>query len=295
MKYSAAELRSIESVIPARPESFFLPKLEEGFPTSGNDNVTKLLLNLEGEFEEKFLITNMKDNGLCENIKNIYRKITHAAMRMERNPEDIKLIAVTKTVDTERIKEAIDWGLRNFGESRVQEVKNKIEELSSLTPYALRFTPISWHLIGHLQKNKAKIAVQLFDLIHSLDSSELAEEIDKHAGNAGKIQRVLVQVKLSEEETKHGISKKGLMDTLDAVKKMKNLKLEGLMTMPPYFDNPEMARPYFRELRELRDNAKQFGYQLPELSMGMTHDFEIAIEEGATMVRIGTGIFSHDS
>src|SRR4030043_1960149 len=291
LKYSAAELRSIESVIPARPESFFLPKLEEGFPTSGNDNVTKLLLNLEGEFEEKFLITNMKDNGLCENIKNIYRKITHSAMRMERNPEDIKLIAVTKTIDTERIKEAIDWGLRNFGESRVQEAIKKISNLKS----QISNSRIEWHLIGQLQKNKAKIAVQLFDLIHSLDSSELVEEIDKHAGKAGKIQRVLVQVKLSDEETKHGISKKDLMDELDAIKKMKNLKLEGLMTMPPYFDNPEMARPYFRELRELRDNAKQFGYQLPELSMGMTHDFEIAIEEGATMVRIGTGIFEHCS
>jgi pyridoxal phosphate enzyme (YggS family) len=233
----------------------------------------------------------MKDRGLCENIKNIYRKITHAAMRTERNPEDVKLIAVTKTVDTERIKEAIDWGLRNFGESRVQEAIKKISNLKS----QISNSRISWHLIGHLQKNKAKIAVQLFDLIHSLDSSELAEEIDKHAGKDGKIQRVLVQVKLSEEETKYGVSKKDLMDMLDAVKKMKNLKLEGLMTMPPYFDNPEMVRPYFRELRDLRDNAKRLGYGLPELSMGMTHDFEIAIEEGATMVRIGTGIFSHDS
>jgi pyridoxal phosphate enzyme (YggS family) len=233
----------------------------------------------------------MKDNGLCENIKNIFRKITHAAMRMERNPEDVKLIAVTKTVDTERIQEAIDWGLRNFGESRVQEAKNKIEELSRSTPHTLRLTPITWHLIGHLQKNKAKIAVQLFDLIHSLDSKALAEEIDNHAGKAGKIQRVLAQVKLSAEETKYGVSKQDLMHLVDTVMKMKNLKLEGLMTIPPYFDNPEMARPYFRELRDLRDNAKRLGYRLPELSMGMTHDFEIAIEEGATMVRIGTGIF----
>jgi pyridoxal phosphate enzyme (YggS family) len=146
----------------------------------------------------------MKDNGLCENIKNIYRKITHAAMRMERSPEDIKLIAVTKTVDTERIKEAIDWGLRNFGESRVQEAIKKISNLKS----QISNSRIEWHLIGHLQKNKAKIAVQLFDLIHSLDSSELAEEIDKHAGKAGKIQRVLIQVKLSGEETKHGIPRK---------------------------------------------------------------------------------------
>jgi hypothetical protein len=233
----------------------------------------------------------MKNKGLCENIKNIYRKITHAAMRMERNPEDVKLIAVTKTIDPEKIKEAIDWGLRKFGESRVQEAIKKISNLESQIPNSR----IEWHLIGHLQKNKAKIAVQLFDLIHSLDSIGLADELNKQAGKAGKIQRVLLQVKLSEEETKHGVSKEDLMDLLDAVRKMKNLKLEGLMTMPPYFDNPEMARPYFRDLRELRDNAKQSGYQLPELSMGMTHDFEIAIEEGATMVRIGTGIFNPSS
>src|SRR3972149_6757618 len=135
----------------------------------------------------------MKDNGLCENIKNIYRKISPAAMRMERNPEDVRLIAVTKTVDTEKIKEAIDWGLRNFGESRVQEAKSKIQELFHLMPHALRPTPISWHLIGHLQKNKAKIAVQLFDLIHSLDSIGLADELNKEVEKAGKIQRVLVQ------------------------------------------------------------------------------------------------------
>jgi len=231
----------------------------------------------------------MKEKGLCENIKNIYRRISHAAMRVERDPCDVKLIAVTKTVDTERIKEAIDWGLRIFGESRVQEAKEKISNLKS----QISNSRIAWHLIGHLQKNKAKTAVQLFDLIHSVDSIGLADELNNHAEKAGKIQRVLIQVKLSGEETKHGISKKNLMNLIDAVMKMRNLKLEGLMTMPPYFDSPEMARPYFRELRELRDNAKRLGYELPELSMGMTNDFEIAIEEGATMVRIGTGIFEH--
>jgi pyridoxal phosphate enzyme (YggS family) len=246
------------------------------------------------KLEEFFLIRNdMKEKGLCENIKNIYRRISHAAMRVERDPCDVKLIAVTKTVDTETIKEAIDWGLRIFGESRVQEAKAKIEEILRLTSHALRFTPVSWHLIGHLQKNKAKTAVQLFDLIHSIDSIGLAEELNKHAEQAGKIQRVLVQVKLSGEEMKHGVAKEDVMNLIDAVMKMKNLKLEGLMTMPPYFDNPEMARPYFRELRELRDNAKRLGHDLPELSMGMTNDFEIAVEEGATMVRIGTGIFEH--
>jgi pyridoxal phosphate enzyme (YggS family) len=228
--------------------------------------------------------TDMTDTTLIENIKNIYRRISHAAMRVERNPEDVKLVAVTKNVGVGRIKEAIDWGLRIFGENRVQEAKEKIEDFS-------RFTPISWHLVGHLQKNKAKVAVQLFDLIHSLDSAGLAKELNKYAEKAGKIQRVFIQVKLSEEETKHGISKEGLMDLIKVVSNMKNLRLEGLMSMPPFFDDPEMTRPYFRELRELRDNALKSGYKLPELSMGMTHDFEVAIEEGATMVRIGTGIF----
>jgi pyridoxal phosphate enzyme (YggS family) len=235
--------------------------------------------------------SDMKEKGLCENIKNIYRRISHAAMRVERDPCDVKLIAVTKTVNTERIKEAIDWGLRIFGESRVQEAKEKISNFKSQTSNSR----IEWHLIGHLQKNKAKTAVQLFDLIHSVDSTGLAEELNNHAEKAGKIQRVLIQIKLSEEETKHGVGKEDVMNLIDAVMKMKNLKLEGLMTMPPYFDNPEMARPYFRELRELRDKAKRLGYKLPELSMGMTNDFEIAIEEGATMVRIGTGIFEHSA
>jgi hypothetical protein len=237
----------------------------------------------------------MMDTKLVENIKTTYRRIAHAAMRVERNPEDVRLIAVTKTVDTERIKKAIDWGLRIFGESRVQEAKVKIEELSRLLTADYGLPTISWHLVGHLQKNKAKIAVELFDLIHSLDSIGLADELNKDAEKAGKIQRVLVQVKLSEEETKHGIPKEDLMDFIDIVAEMKNLQFEGLMTMSPLFDNPEMARPYFRKLRELRDKAERSGHTLPELSMGMTHDFEIAIEEGATMVRIGTGIFAHGS
>lgn len=245
----------------------------------------------------------MIDTRLVENIKTIYRRISHAAMRVERNPVDVKLVAVTKTVDTERIKEAIDWGLRIFGESRVQEAKKKISNLKSqLNPPSPPFNKggwgellIEWHLVGHLQKNKAKIAVQLFDLIHSLDSIGLASELNKHAESAEKIQRVLVQVKLSDEKTKHGIPKEDLKRLLDAIAEMKNLKLEGLMTMTPFFDNPEMARSYFRELRELRDKTEMSGHTLPELSMGMTHDFEIAIEEGATMVRIGTGIFAHSS
>jgi hypothetical protein len=237
--------------------------------------------------------------SLIENIKNIYRKISYTALRAGRNPYDVKLIAVTKTVSIERIKEAIDWGLRVFGENRVQEATEKISNLKSqINPPLPPFHKggwgglmVEWHLIGHLQRNKAKTAVQLFDLIHSLDSIELAQEINKHAERAGKIQRVLIQVKLSEEETKYGVARGDLMDLIKNVSEMRNLKLEGLMTMPPFFDDPAMARPYFIELRELRDKAEKSGYKLPELSMGMTNDFEIAILEGATMVRIGTAIF----
>jgi pyridoxal phosphate enzyme (YggS family) len=227
------------------------------------------------------------DTALLENIKNVYRKISYAALRTDRNPFDVNLIAVTKTVGIDKIKEAIEWGLRVFGENKVQEAKEKIEHCR----IHITDCEIEWHLVGHLQRNKAKTAVQLFDMIHSLDSIGLAEDINKQAEKAGKIQRVLIQVKLSEEETKHGVSKKGLMDLVKTVSEMKNLKLEGLMTMPQFFDKAEMARPFFRELRELRDNAEKSGYQLPELSMGMTNDFEVAIEEGATMVRVGTAIF----
>jgi pyridoxal phosphate enzyme (YggS family) len=233
----------------------------------------------------------MTERTLSENISTIYRKISHAAMRAGRNPEDVKLVAVTKAVGTERIKEAIECGLRIFGESRVQEAKAKIEEFSRLSTADYRLPPISWHLVGHLQRNKAKTAVQLFDLIHSLDSIELAEELNKYTERAGKTRRVLIQVKLSEEETKHGVPKEHLMKLIEEVEKMKNLKPEGLMTIPPFFDDPEMARPYFRALRALRDEVVRSGYELPELSMGMTNDFEVAIEEGATLVRIGTAIF----
>lgn len=146
-------------------------------------------------------------------------------------------------------------------------------------------------MIGHLQKNKAKTAVQLFEVIHSLDSPGLAELLNKHAGKAGKIQRVLIEVKLSSEDTKHGVAKENLISLIESVSGMKNLKLEGLMTIPPFFENPETARPYFRNLRYLRDEAGKKGFKLPELSMGMTNDYEVAILEGATMVRIGTGIF----
>lgn len=226
-------------------------------------------------------------NSLLENISSIYKRISHAAMRAGRNPEDVKLIAVTKKVSIERIKEAIDAGLRIFGENRVQEAQKKISNFE----FRISNFNLEWHLIGHLQKNKARYAVQLFDMIHSVDSTGLAGEINGNAEKTGKIQDVLIEVKLSSEETKHGILKIELMELIKAVSAMKNLNLRGLMTIPPFFEDQKDARPYFRELRELRDKASSDGFDLPELSMGMSHDFEAAIEEGATMVRIGTAIF----
>jgi len=225
---------------------------------------------------------------LLNNIKNIYRKIAHASLRAERDPYDVKLVTVTKTVSFEKIREAIDLGLRVFGENRVQEAQEKIEALASLVTDSV----IEWHMVGHLQKNKVKTAVQLFDLIHSVDSVELARALNKQAERFEKIQKILIQVKLSGEETKHGISKEGLMELIETAVDLKHLRLEGLMTMPPFFDRAELARPFFRQLREIRDNIQSKGYRLPELSMGMTNDFEVAVEEGATIVRIGTAIFA---
>ncbi len=224
---------------------------------------------------------------LLENASAVFKKMSHAAMRAGRRPEDVKLVAVTKTVDIGKIKEAIDVGLRIFGENRVQEAQKKISDLKS----EISNSEVKWHLIGHLQSNKAKSAVRLFELVHSLDSLGLAEALDQEAAKIGKVQRVLIQVKLAEEETKSGVLEQELSLLAGKVSGLRNLKLEGLMTIPPFFDDPAVARPYFRRLRQLRDGLVKEGYSLPELSMGMSGDFEVAIEEGATLVRVGTAIF----
>ncbi|MCS7203551.1 MAG: YggS family pyridoxal phosphate-dependent enzyme [Thermodesulfovibrio sp.] len=221
---------------------------------------------------------------LSEKISSIFKKISHAALRVGREPDDIKLIAVTKSQPVDKIKEAIDYGLRIFGENRVQEAKIKIAELKNFN--------IQWHMIGHLQTNKVKDAVNLFEVIHSVDSEKLAKFIDKEAEKRGKIQRVLIQVKLSEEDTKYGIKEEEVEKLIEVCLNLKNIKVEGLMTIPPYFENPEDVRPYFKKLRQIRDELNRKGYDfIKELSMGMSHDFEVAIEEGATMVRIGTALF----
>ena len=243
--------------------------------------------------------------GTAEAVKAVQKRINNAALKAGRNPADIKLVAVTKNVELPQIIEAVKAGVTILGENRVQEAQKKISNFIPNKSGQISNLRVEWHLIGSLQKNKAKYAVQLFDLIHTIDSIGLAEEVNKQAEKVGKIQRVLVQVKLSEEETKHGALEKDLIGLLEKIISMGNLKLEGLMTMPPYFENPEKTRPYFRQLRQLQDNINasrlstgQAGithYALRDLSMGMSNDFEVAIEEGATMVRIGTAIFADGS
>ena len=229
----------------------------------------------------------MELQTLFNNIRDVYMRMSRAAMKADRSPDEVELIAVTKTVEVSVIRQAVDCGLRVFGENRLQEARRKItsDEMRAMSE------PMGWHFIGHLQKNKVKDAVQLFDLIHTVDSAELAEEIDRHAERIGKVQEVLVQVKLSVEETKSGVSEKGLLPLLEAMRGMRHLRVGGLMTMPPFLDDANLVRPYFARLRELRDTAAAEGFLMRGLSMGMSHDFEAAIEEGATMVRIGTAIF----
>ncbi|GBE33058.1 hypothetical protein BMS3Bbin05_01993 [bacterium BMS3Bbin05] len=221
---------------------------------------------------------------IFDNIGAILKRICHAAIRADRNPDEVELIAVTKTVGIDRIREALDAGLRTFGENRLQEAVPKIRYFGDRPE-------ITWHLIGTLQKNKARKAVELFDVIESVDSRELLEKIDQYAGELGKLQGVFIQVKLSEEETKHGIPPARVPELVETGEALENIKVEGLMTIPPFYDDKEKARPYFRRLRELRDELKGKGHDIIDLSMGMSNDFDVAIQEGSTLVRIGTAIF----
>jgi PLP dependent protein len=229
----------------------------------------------------------MADSDLFNSIKTINARIARAAMKVHRDPVTVRLVAVTKEVSAEIVSAAVHHGLREFGESRVQVAREKISGIRSLPGDA----SLTWHLIGHLQRNKVKPAVELFDLIHSVDSADLAALINEHAARINNIQRVLIEVKLSGEESKYGIDKDGVIGLLEATRGMENLQVVGLMTIPPFVEDPEDTRPYFRELRELREKAEAAGFSMHELSMGMSHDFEIAIEEGATLVRVGTALF----
>jgi len=218
-----------------------------------------------------------------KNLSRVRERMEHAATKVGRDPLEIKLIAVTKTVAVERIREAMAAGAMIFGENYVQEAREKIEEIGQ--------ADIQWHLIGHLQTNKARYAVRLFDLIHSVDSLTVARELDKRAAAEGKIIDCLIEVNLAQENSKFGMSKERTSELAHELRDLKNISLQGLMTMPPYADDPEAARPYFIALRELKEEIEQDDIPLSELSMGMSTDFAVAIEEGATIVRIGRAIF----
>lgn len=220
-----------------------------------------------------------------ENIRRVREVIAEAAGRSGRSPADVRLMAVTKTVDDGRIAEAVRAGVDIIGENYVQEAKRKIETMEK---------SCEWHLIGRLQTNKAKYAVRLFDMIHSVDRLELAAEIDRRARDAGIVMKVLIEVSVAGEETKSGVPIAEALPLVRAVAPLPNLSVRGLMTMPPWFDDPEEARPCFRALRELRDRIEAEripGVEMRELSMGMTGDYGVAVEEGATIVRVGRGLF----
>ena len=221
-----------------------------------------------------------------QRLEQVRERIRLACESCSRNADSIRLVAVSKTIAADLVKEAIEAGVTILGENYVQEAR---EKFNALVQY-----PVSWHFIGHLQSNKAKYAVRLFDLIHSVDSLKLARELDKQAAKVDKVQQILVQVNISGEDTKSGISADEAPGLIAEIGQLKNIAVKGLMTMPPYFYQPEKVRPFFAALRQLRDRIKAQSLPevfLDELSMGMTGDFEVAIKEGATLVRIGTAIF----
>jgi hypothetical protein len=227
--------------------------------------------------------------SIAENIALVRERIARAAARVGRSADSIVLMAVSKTVEPERIKEAYSAGLRVFGENRVQEFEGKSAMLSELKD-------AQWHLIGHLQSNKARKAAELFHAVDSVDSLRLAEKLNQAAAEAGKKLDVLIEIKVGQEGSKAGIplDSPDLENLLRAAPRLERLQIRGLMTVPPFTEDPEGARPFFRLLRDLRDQIatrKLLGIAMDALSMGMSHDFAVAIEEGSTCVRVGTAIF----
>ena len=220
------------------------------------------------------------------NLEIIKEKIKKAALKTDRSPEEIKLVAVTKTAAIEQIKEAINAGVKIIGENKVQEAKEKYQILTADT---------EWHLIGHLQTNKVKYAIEIFDCIQTVDSIKLAKEIDKRSLQFGKTTNVLVEVNVSGEKSKYGIKPEEVEPFLKEISEFSGIRVRGLMTIAPIIEeDKEEVRPYFRKLRELSEEIKSKNInnlKMDYLSMGMTDDFEVAIEEGANMVRIGRGIF----
>jgi PLP dependent protein len=241
---------------------------------------------------------------IADNLAAVRARIAQAAEASGRAPESVRLIAVSKTFPAESVRAAIAAGQRDFGENKVQEAIPKIEAIEAIkATEAIAATAaakqagdeqVRWHLIGHLQSNKARKAARPFDVIHSIDSVDLLQKIDAAAREARRTPELLIQVDLAGEATKFGAAPDDLQPIFDAAAALTNARLVGLMVLPPWSEDPEVARPYFRRLRELRDALGSRGVpsaSLRELSMGMSHDFEVAIAEGATMVRVGTAIF----
>lgn len=213
------------------------------------------------------------------NVKDVFKKIEMAAFSSGRDPGEIALMAVTKGVAVDRIRESVDLGVSDLGENRIQEASGKIPELSDIKG-------IKWHMIGHLQTNKVKTAVSLFDSIHSLDTSRLARKINAESADAGKVLPVYIEVNVSGEKSKYGVAPSELGVLLNDAGGLLNIRVEGLMTMAPFSSDPEDSRPYFKELARLA-----YGHGLKGLCMGMSNDFTVAIEEGATIIRVGRAIF----
>jgi PLP dependent protein len=223
---------------------------------------------------------------IAENVAWVQARIEAACQRAGRGTHDVKLVAVTKTVPPDRIRLAYEAGLRDFGENRVQEAAAKRPALSDLT--------VTWHLIGHLQSNKARPARELFHWVHSLDSLRLAEKLHQVAVCSGDRLPVLLEVNLGGEATKSGVGENEVVPLVEQIAALETLELRGLMLIPPFFEDPEHARPFFRRLHQLARQVEARGVpnvSMQELSMGMSHDFEVAIDEGATIVRVGTAIF----
>jgi len=226
-------------------------------------------------------------NSIVENLQRVREKMGQAAAKVGRAVEDIELVAITKTHPAERVREAIEAGQTLFGESRVQEARAKIPELPS---------NMRWHFVGHLQKNKIRHALALFEMIHSVDSLPLAQDINRIADEEGLHPRVLLEVNMAGEGSKFGFSAEKLRDQMEELLALPRLSILGLMTIPPFAEEAEASRKYFVQLREFRDSLQtEFRVDLAQLSMGMTQDYWIAVEEGATLVRVGTAIFGERS
>ena len=224
--------------------------------------------------------------SIRENIDDITKKIENTCKKIGRNPKDITVIAVSKTVDSERAKEAVNAGINNLGENRVQELIKKYDELSDLD--------VKWHMIGHLQKNKVKYIIDKTVLIHSVESLSLAEEINKRAEKNNLIANVLIELNIGEEESKFGINEENVYDFITSMEQFENIKVLGLMTVAPFCENPEDVRWVFKKMKNIYDKISTMNLRNTEmnyLSMGMTNDYEIAIEEGSNIIRIGTAIF----